>query len=123
MRRFVLSVVMAAASACAAAQNAPNTFPDGAAALAPDDLTKALADKVFSVQPASGQPWRLQYNGNGYWFINVGAFSDTGKWSVKDSTVCGEGRQIRAACNEIRSKDGALYLQRDSGEVVKLEPR
>ena len=126
MRRFVLPLLVATTTAAgmAVAQTAPTAFPDGAAVLASDDLTKALADKVFHVQPASGAPWRLQYNANGYWYINVGTFADSGKWTVKDSTVCGEGaRQIKPSCNELRAKDGTLYLKRDSGEVVKLEPR
>ncbi len=123
MHRVALFLAVAAACGPAVAQTAPPAFPEGATPLAADDLTKALSDKVFHVQPASGPAWRLQYNANGYWFIDVGAFRDTGKWVAKDSTVCGEGRQIRASCNEIRTKDGTLYMKRDSGEVVKLEPR
>ncbi len=122
MRRSILFLLASAAS-CAFAQTALTSFPEGAVPLTAEDLGKALTDKVFHVQPASGAPWRVQYNANGYWFINAGSFADSGKWSVKDSTVCGEGRQLKPACNEIRTKDGTLYLKRESGEVVKFEPR
>mgnify|MGYP001003140650 CR=1 FL=1 len=123
MRTLVLSLLAATAASCAFSQTATGGFPDGAMPLAPDDLAKALGDKLFHVQPASGPAWRLQYNANGYWFVNVGTFSDTGKWSVKDSTICAEGKQIAASCSDVRTKDGALYLKRGSGEIVKLEPR
>ncbi len=106
--------------ACVLAQNSLPAFPEGAAPLSPEALQTAVAGKVFSVKPASGPAWRWQINANGYFFINAGNFSDTGKWSVKDSTFCSEGRQIKAGCNEMRSAGGELYLKRDSGEVVKL---
>jgi hypothetical protein len=107
-------------SVWASAQTSLPAFPDGAAPLSPQALEAALAGKVFSVKPASGPGWRWQINANGYFFINAGNFSDSGKWSVKDSTLCSEGQKIKANCNEVRLAAGELYLRRDSGEVVKL---
>ena len=53
-------------------------------------------------------------------FLNVGNYSNSGKWSTKDSSVC-QGTGKSTGCNEIRSKDNVLYLKRDSGEVVALQ--
>ena len=86
-------------------------------------LKTAVEDKVFTVEPAKGTPWRLQYNANGYFYVNVGNFADSGKWSAKDSTLCTEGKQIRYFCNEFRMKDGVLFMKRENGEVVKFTPK
>lgn len=95
-------------------------FPEGAEPLAPDALKAALADKIFKVTPAQGSPWRVQFNSNGYFFVNASSYSNSGKWGTKDSSLCQETGKS-PGCNEIRSKDSRLYLKRDSGEVVAME--
>ena len=95
-------------------------FPEGSVALAPAALTEAVSGKVFSVKTAQGAVWRWQFKPDGYFFINVGSFSDSGKWQAKDSTLCSEGRHVKYSCNEVRSLGGELLLKRDNGEVVKL---
>ncbi|MEN9539723.1 MAG: hypothetical protein RLZZ126_1958 [Pseudomonadota bacterium] len=102
---------------------AAQSFPEGGAPLAPDALSGSVSGKVFAVKPAQGSVWRWQFDANGYFFINIGNFKDSGKWSAKDSALCTEGRQIKFSCNEVRMAGGSLYLKRDSGEVVKLEPQ
>lgn len=108
-------------STAALAQSSPTEFPEGATAVAPEALKGSVADKVFSVKPSKGERWRWQFNANGYFYINIGNFSDSGKWETKDSSLCTEGKQIKASCNEVRAKGAELYLKRDNGEVVKLE--
>jgi hypothetical protein len=108
-------------SSMAWAQSSPTEFPDGATAVAPEALKGSVADKVFAVKPSKGPTWRWQFNANGYFFINIGNFSDSGKWEAKDSSLCTEGKQIKASCNEVRAKGAELYLKRDNGEVVRLE--
>ena len=105
------------------AQDAQMQFPEGSAQLTTETLAQALSGKVFTAQPAKGPSWRIQYNDNGFVYVNVGNFSDTGKWYAKDSTVCSEGKQIKFFCNEVRIKESTLYLKRESGEVIKFEPR
>ncbi|MBU6259814.1 MAG: hypothetical protein KGL18_20180 [Burkholderiales bacterium] len=118
MKSSVLSLWFVSTLACA--QSVPTEFPQQAAPMAPQALTAALAGKVYSVKPAKGPDWRWQFKADGYFFINVGNFSDSGKWSVKDSALCSEGRYIKASCNEVRVDGHDLYLKRDSGEVVKM---
>ena len=119
----IATAVLVLLSTSAAAQDTPTQFPDGASPLSTEALTQALAGKLFAAQPVSGPPWRLQYKDDGYVYVNIGNFSDTGKWHAKDSSVCSEGRKFPRSCNEVRVKDGGLFLKRDSGEVIKLEPR
>lgn len=105
------------------AQPSPAEFPQDAAPLTQDALKQSLAGKVFSVKRASGPDWRWQFENNGYFFINVGHFKDTGKWSTKDGAMCSEGKQIKSGCNEVRALGTDLYLKRDNGEVVKMTPQ
>ena len=106
------------------AQAMTTTFPEGSAELTPEALHAALAGKSIRVQPETGGEWRLKYKDSGYFFIYVGShYSDSGKWSVKDSTLCSEGQKIAANCNPMRLKDGKLYLKRDNGEVVEFVPQ
>jgi hypothetical protein len=121
MKPQVLVAALMASSAFA--QEPVSQFPEGAASFTAEALTAALGDKTFFAQPATGLEWRLQYNASGYFFVNVGNFADKGKWSVKDSTLCTEGRQIKYFCNEVQGKDGVLYIKRESGEVLKLTRR
>ena len=105
------------------AQPAATEFPQESAPLTQDALKESLAGKVFSVKTASGPNWRWQLDANGNFFINVGDFKDSGKWSTKDSSICSEGRQIKASCNQVRALGSDLYLKRDNGEVVKMTPQ
>ena len=99
-------------------------FPSGAAPLESAMLQQRLSGKVFRVAPRAAPAWRLQFNDNGYWYINTeSGYSDSGKWRVEGSTLCTEPRKTKASCNDIRLFDDALYLRRDSGEVVKFEHR
>ncbi len=76
-------------------------FPEGAELLTPEALREALSGKVFSISPAQGPTWRWQFDANGYFFLNVGQFSNSGKWSTKEGSVCQDtGKHI--GCNEMR---------------------
>lgn len=117
---FLISVAAMTAATSATAQT--TAFPDGAEPLAPQALREALADKVFSITPAKGSAWRWEFKANGYFFLNVGSFSNSGKWSTKESSVCQDTGKS-TGCNEMRQKDGTLYLKRDNGEIVTFTPQ
>ena len=100
----------------------PTEFPSDAQALTAEALQQRLSGKVFNVKTAAGATWRLQYQASGNFYINVGNFSDSGKWRVEGSQLCSEPQKTKAACNEMRLASDTLYLKRDSGEIIKLEP-
>ena len=95
-------------------------FPEGAEPLTAEALKTALVGKNFKVVPAQGSTWLWQFDANGYFFLHVGRYSNTGKWSTKDGSICQDTGKS-PGCNEVRSKDNVVYLKRDSGEVVALQ--
>jgi hypothetical protein len=98
-------------------------FPADAVAIPSASLQEALAGKIYSATPAEGPRWRWQFDANGHFFLNVGNFNDSGKWSAKDNSLCSEGKKINASCNEVRQKGSDLFLKRDSGEIVRMTPQ
>lgn len=123
MRTFIAAAAIVLSSAVWAQTGAPE-FPPGASALGTDALRERLAGKVFHVAVANGNTWRLQYQGNGHFYLNVSSgFSDSGKWRTEESRICFEPQKSKAGCNEVRLVGDLIHFKRDSGEIVKLEPR
>jgi hypothetical protein len=119
----VVAVLALITSVDAAAQSAPQ-FPDDAKPLTADQLRERLGGKVFHVATAQGTTWRLQYQGGGSFFVDVSnGYRDKGKWRVEESKVCSEPERGKPSCNEVRLVGDLLHLRRDSGEIIKLEPR
>lgn len=116
------AVAMALLGASAAATAQTTAYPEGAELLTQDALRAALADKVFAITPAQGPAWQWTFKPDGQFYLSAGNYSNSGKWSAKDSSLCQESFRT-TGCNEVRQKDGVLYLKRDSGEVVTFRPR
>ena len=107
--------------ACAAV--AAQGFPDGATTPTAQELRQLLAGKVFAVKVADGTTWRLQYNANGYMFVDTSnGFRGSGEWKAEDGKVCGHLRGRNPGCNEVRVHDGVVHLKRDSGEIIRYTP-
>jgi hypothetical protein len=105
------------------AADLPTAFPPGAAALGADDLKVRLAGKLFRVTRADGNHWRLQFNDNGYFFINTqSGFADDGRWRTEGSQLCTEARRGTSGCIEARLLGDQLYFKRAvNGEIVRYE--
>jgi hypothetical protein len=100
----------------------PMEFPAGAEPLSPEALVERLKGKVFTVKPASGNPWRMEYKET-YAFINVGSASDSGKWTAQGTTICHSWQRFPSGCSEVREAGGKVHMKRSTtGEVVVLEP-
>lgn len=113
-----------AAAQAPAAPAMPVEFPAAAAPLEASALQQRLTGKVFRVAPRASAAWRMQFNSNGYFYLDTeSGYRDSGKWRVEASALCTEPQKTRASCNEMRLADDALYLKRDSGEIVKFEPK
>jgi hypothetical protein len=115
---WMLSIALFASAAAATAQE----FPDGSTTPTATDLKQLIAGKVFSVQ-TSKNTWRLQINDNGYFFLNVGNYSDSGPWTVEDGKWCTKPQKSNASCNDMRLAGGSLYMKRDNGEIVQFAPQ
>lgn len=116
---FVAATVALAPRAASAQE-----FPEGAATPAGAALQQHLSGQVFDVKLANGREWRVEYRGNGYFFLDViKGPQRNGKWRVEDGKLCHEFRLVRETCNDVRMKDAALHLKRDNSEIVKFVKR
>lgn len=97
-------------------------FPEGSTAPGAAELRQLIAGKVFSVK-TSTSTWRLQINDNGYFYINVGNFADSGTWTAEDGKWCTKPQKSNASCNEMRLSSGSLLMKRDNGEIVRFSPQ
>jgi hypothetical protein len=97
------------------------SYPDGVVSPSAADIKLLLSGKSMLVKLANGGSWRLQYKDDGYMFLNTSnGLADSGKWKVEDGKLCSELRKVGNSCNEVRTKGDALYLKRDSGEIVQF---
>ena len=119
-RAAIGALLCASAAMTASAQT--TDYPEGAEPLTQDALHAALADKVFSITPARGPKWQWTFKPDGQFYLSAGNYSNSGKWSAKDSSLCQESVRT-TGCHEVRQKDGVLYLKRDSGEVISFQPK
>ncbi len=116
-------VLAAIAWGCAALVCAQD-FPVGASMPSADELQQHVAGRVFDVKLADGTDWRLQYTGNGYFYVDTSkGFKGTGTWRVEEGRLCGHLRGRDPSCNEVRLHDGVLHMRRDSGEMIRFVPR
>lgn len=101
----------------------PTEFPPDAAPIGADALRERLSGKVFRARIANGDVWRLQYNANGYFFMNTErGFNDDGKWRTEGGSFCTELKKVAPSCAETRIKGDSIYFKRTSnGEVVEMK--
>ena len=99
-------------------------FPDSAAPASSAELTSRLTGKLFTVQLKNGVSWRLEFNSNGYFFVDTSTGGKTsGTWRAEEGTLCSQVKGGDAQCSDARLHDGFLYVRRADGEVIKYLPR
>jgi hypothetical protein len=99
----------------------PTEFPAGSTPITGDALQARLSGKVFTVKPADGSTWKLEYKANGYLFLeSSGGYKDTGTWRIEGEQTCGTWQKAGRSCTEYRLKDDALFAKRQSGEIIRL---
>ena len=114
----VLSLPAAAQTAAAP----PPFGPAGASTPTTDELKQRLSGKSFNVKYADGTAFRVDFEENGNYFVNVaGGGNVSGEWRVEDGELCTK-RQGSTGCNEARVTSNELFLKRDSGEIIQYVP-
>jgi hypothetical protein len=118
----VMLAALGSAAAFAQAPALPTEFPPDALPIGADALRERLSGKVFRARFADGSRLRLQFNANGYFFVNSErGFADDGKWRTEDGHFCTELKKIAAGCVEARVKGDAIFYKRvTNGEVVEM---
>ena len=121
---IVAAVLAAGAAAAPGVAGAPTEFPGDAQSISAADLARKVSGKVFSVDLQNGMRWRLDYKANGYLFVNVSnGMATSGPWRAEDGRLCTHMRGGSASCNEVREQGQRLYLKRDNGDVIALNPQ
>jgi len=115
------------ATGCLAAlplANAEPGFPDGSVAGSASDIQQRFSGKTFNVKLADGGTWHVEYKADGGFSLKMNnGFSDSGEWKAEDGKICSKGRRIGSSCNEVRTTADAIFLKRDSGEIVEFVPQ
>lgn len=113
-----------APAAATATPGGPTEFPADAQPLSAADLARKVSGKVFNVELQNGIRWRLDYKTNGYLFVNVSnGMATSGPWRAEEGRLCTHMRGGSASCNEVREQGQRLYVKRDNGDVIALNPQ
>ncbi len=101
----------------------PIDWPSGARPLTAETLRQRLVGKTFVGKSATTPELRIEYQET-YAYLNIGDYSDSGKWRTEGSTVCNEWKKSRPGCSEFRAVGEALYVKRaNNGEIMTLLPK
>jgi hypothetical protein len=118
--RFITGAAASAAATLCLAQD----FPSGVTVPTTAEIRQRLTGKVFDVKLANGTSWRLEYESNGYFFIDTSTgYKDSGKWRSEDGKLCHEPSKTKASCNDFRVSASSQFLKRNSGEIIQLVAR
>jgi hypothetical protein len=114
------SICISAALAASALFNAQaQTFGEGMSTPSTEELTTILAGNTFTVDRVDGNHWRIEFKGNGYYFVNTNSgFSDSGEWKADSGKLCAQPKKGTAGCSDVRLHNGVLTLKRTNGEIV-----
>lgn len=118
LKRHATCIALAVAATAGMAQE----FPEGSTTPTAAELRQLIGGKVFSVKTATNT-WRLQIKDDGYFFLNIGNFADSGTWTSEDGKWCSKSQKGNLGCNEMRVSSGSLFMKRDNGEIVRLTPQ
>ncbi len=117
-------VVACAAPLAAIAQ----TFPHDAVAPSDEELRLRITGKTFHATLSGGGRWEVNYRPGGG-FTGKTKFKPDGPedddeagWTTQNGKLCRVDLEGATVCNEVRKQGSDLYVQRDDGQVVKIEP-
>jgi hypothetical protein len=118
---IALGTVLLAGQALAQA-TFPTEFPAGAKVLTSEEIKSTLSGKTFTVSPADGTTWRLEFKDSGYVFLDTSrGYRDSGKWRIESNQWCTDLQKTGTACTELRLNGEILYYKRAAnGEVVPM---
>jgi hypothetical protein len=123
--KMLFGVALSVSVAAAWAQGTPEELLSGSTPLAGEELKARLSGKSFAWQaPGSRFTAKVQYNANGFAFINVSSgLNDSGPWAVEGAQLCSQWKQLPAACApEVRAKGDMLLVKRTDGSWATMVP-
>jgi len=115
------STLALASLACAAAAAQVPSPPADARVLGGEALEAHLAGHVLHWQSPSGHRFRLQVQRNGFAFIDVDEFRDSGSWRAEADRACWKWREMGEGCNEFVVAAGRLWIRLAGGKLVPVK--
>jgi hypothetical protein len=121
MKSIVLSL-SALAVASALAQTAPKEFPAEGTIPPAAAVKERFAGKVYAATLDDGTRWRLEYESNGYFFVDTSTgFRGTGDWHADDGScarVCAAAPRRATSCGR-----SARCSTSSATAVIALTPK
>lgn len=123
MKSLLVPLFLVTGLACAQSP-APEEPPAGSLPIAGEALRMSVSGKVFKfTAPGSPVTSRLQYDANGYVFLNVSTgMNDSATWRTEGSQLCANWTKIAPSCSEMRVKGDLLFAKRANGTWATLTP-
>lgn len=115
--------VLLACGVALAATASGAEFPEGLRTPLANEVQDLLSDKNYQAILPNGNVWRVDYKSNGYLFFVSGGFTDSGKWRAEDGRMCFQMSKSGTGCNDVRVGEGAMYVKRANGEILKYVRR
>ena len=102
----------------------PQDPPQGAEPIAGEALRMRVSGKTFKYSVSdSPVTSRIQYNANGYVFLNVSTgLNDSAAWRIEGGQLCADWKKIPPSCNDMRVKGDLLFAKRLNGTWGTLTP-
>jgi hypothetical protein len=122
---LVLAVLAGLLPATAHAQ----TFPKDTVPPTADELKLRITGKSFHAQLSGGGTWHVDYKPGGGFRMKTRNSLDgpeqvdeDGGWEARDGRICRIDLRGATVCNEVRVSGDHLYMLRENGEVVQIDP-
>ena len=82
----------------------PRDYPPDAQPVSAQALNELVRGQVWLARLANGSTWRMDFNSNGYVFLDVSTGGrDTARWRTEDSRICLDFRgNFPSGCAEYR---------------------
>jgi hypothetical protein len=104
------------------------TFPLDSVPPSDQELRLRITGKTFHATLSGGDRWHVEYKpGGGFssktqYKSDNSEYDDEAGWTTQNGKICRVDLEGATVCNEVRIQGKDTYMQRDDGQIVKIEP-
>jgi hypothetical protein len=105
------------------------TFPKDTVPPSAEELRLRITGKSFHARLSGGGTWHVDYKPGGGFHTKTRSspegpepVDEEGGWEVQDGRICRIDLKGATVCNEVRVAGEHLYMQRENGEIVEVDP-
>ena len=124
-----LVIVLAALAALMPATARAQTFPKDTVPPSADELKLRITGKSFHARLSGGGTWHVDYQPGGGFRMKTRNSLDgpeqvdeEGGWEAQDGRICRIDLKGATVCNDVRVSGNHIYMLRENGEVVQIDP-